>query len=520
MPATGVAPVPPEPATGAVRVASKAGGTGARRTVETRPRELVATRKRVDASVAGWAGFGAIVAMVLASTHIGNLPQNGNGRWWFTLPTLGGLLGTQVLWVIFYAALATVIAAWWQLGRLSRRGELSQGQVLAILAAWSMPLLLGPPMFSGDMYSYAAQGTLAHEGLNPYQLGPVALAPGPLLSSVAGVWLYTPAPYGPLFLAIAREVMVLFGGSLVASIMVMRLTEMIGIALLVRFLPRLATRMGGDPVRAIWLGVLSPVPLFSLISSGHNDTLMVGFLIAGVTLAMEERPLAGVALCAVAMAVKLPAVAGIGFITVMWGYRSETMRERATVFAKAGGVTLAVAATTTWLAGLGWGWLNPSTLSTPTALTLASAPVAAVGLTVANLLQALGAEVTTSVVVGTAQVIGAAAAVAVSVAMLLRAKGRCMPPALAVSFLAVVLLGPVLWPWYLTWGLVILAATRAHDMPALALTATAAALIVLPDGSSVGVGLAYIPVAALSLAVTIWALRSGRWRALLPESIS
>ncbi|MDA8392942.1 MAG: polyprenol phosphomannose-dependent alpha 1,6 mannosyltransferase MptB [Actinomycetota bacterium] len=488
--------------------------------METRPRELVASRRQVDASLAGWTGFGAIVVMVLASTHIGNVPQNGGGRWWFTLPTLGGVFASPVLWVLFYAALATMVGAWWQLGRLGKQGMLSQRQVVTILAAWCVPLLLGPPMFSGDMYSYAAQGTLAHEGLNPYQLGPIALAPGPLLSSVAPVWLYTPAPYGPLFLFVAKEVMVVFGGSVVGSVMVMRLTEMLGVVLLVRFLPRLAVHMGADPVRALWIGVLSPVPLFSLISSGHNDTLMVGFLVAGVALAMEDRPLAGVALCAVAMTIKLPAVAGVGFIGMMWSYRFERIAERAKVMAKSAAVTLIVAAAATWLAGLGWGWLNPSTLSTPTALTLAAAPVAAVGLTVANLLQVLGAGVATSVVVGTAQVVGAATAVGLSVAMLLRAKGRCMPPALAVSFLAVVLLGPVLWPWYLTWGLVLLAATRAQDLPALALMAVVAALIVLPDGSSIGVGPAYVPVAVLSLAVAVWAVRSGRWRSLLPELIS
>ena len=67
---------------------------------------------------------------------------------------------------------------------------------------------------------------------------------------------------------------------------------------------------------ALWLGALSPLALFSFVSSGHNDALMVGLLVAGVTLAVEGRLLAGLVLCALAATVKLPAAAAVVFLAV------------------------------------------------------------------------------------------------------------------------------------------------------------------------------------------------------------
>ena len=40
---------------------------------------------------------------------------------------------------------------------------------------WSAPLVLAPPLFSRDGWSYAAQGMLTHLGLSPYEHGPAAL---------------------------------------------------------------------------------------------------------------------------------------------------------------------------------------------------------------------------------------------------------------------------------------------------------------------------------------------------------
>src|ERR1700754_1013375 len=93
--------------------------------------------------------------------------------------------------------------AWLMLGRFalgSRR--MSRSQLDRTLLLWALPLLIAPPMYSKDVYSYLAQSQIARIGLDPYRVGP---APGLGLDhvftlTVPSMWRDTPAPYGPLFL--------------------------------------------------------------------------------------------------------------------------------------------------------------------------------------------------------------------------------------------------------------------------------------------------------------------------------
>ncbi|MGH9102059.1 MAG: polyprenol phosphomannose-dependent alpha 1,6 mannosyltransferase MptB [Acidimicrobiales bacterium] len=464
----------------------------------------------------GWVAMGVVASagLALLGTRLGNLPGDGSGRWWFGLPGTG-LSTNPLIWVAFYASMGLMVLAWLGVGRQARAGHLPTPAIVGILAVWAVPLLLGPPLFSQDIYSYAAQGTLAHDGLNPYTTGPIALAPGPVLASVAPVWATTPAPYGPLFVAVSGLVMAFLGHSLVVAVTVLRLLELVGIALVAAFLPRLARSVGADPGVALWLGILSPVALFSFVASGHNDALMVGLLVAGVTLAVERRPAAGVVLCALATAVKVPAAAGIAFVAFTWIRSRATWRQRAAttgLCALLAAVTLAVV---TWASGLGWGWLGPQVLSVPTDVTLGAAPVNALSVSAYHLLHLAGAPVSRSVVVLTGQVLGGLCAAAVAVLALVRSGRRSLAQALAIALLAVVLVGPVLWPWYLTWGIALLAGTSSQRSRALVVVAALAAFLVQPDGATILGGQAYVGVALVTLAALAWLLRTGRWRSLL-----
>jgi alpha-1,6-mannosyltransferase len=66
--------------------------------------------------------------------------------------------------------------AWLMLGRFalgSRR--MSRSQLDRTLLLWVLPLLIAPPMYSKDVYSYLAQSQISRLGLDPYRVGP---APG------------------------------------------------------------------------------------------------------------------------------------------------------------------------------------------------------------------------------------------------------------------------------------------------------------------------------------------------------
>src|SRR4030095_10973261 len=159
---------------------------------------------------------------------------------------------------------------------------------LAMLMWWSAPLVLAPPMFSRDVYSYLAQGALVWQGLGPYAVGPAALGAGhPLTAQVHPLWLDTPAPYGPVFLALAAAVVGLSGTHIVVGVLGMRLSALASVAALALAIPRLAARHRVDAGRALWLAVLNPLVLLHAVAGAHNDALMTALLVLGLLLAAK-----------------------------------------------------------------------------------------------------------------------------------------------------------------------------------------------------------------------------------------
>ena len=123
--------------------------------------------------------------------------------------------------------------AWLMLGRFAigslrnknangERGpvrRMSRGQLDRTLLLWILPLLIAPPMYSKDVYSYLAQSQIARLGKDPYTEGPaVALGLDHVFTlSVPSLWRETPAPYGPLFLWIGKGISRLTGDDIVAG---------------------------------------------------------------------------------------------------------------------------------------------------------------------------------------------------------------------------------------------------------------------------------------------------------------
>ena len=176
--------------------------------------------------------------------------------------------------------------------------------------AWSLPLLLAPPLFSRDGWSYAAQGTLAHRGISPYEHGPWSLVgprsvPGPIVEGVDARWMATPAPYGPV---------PLIGGDLAAGltsdpwllVVAHRLIALVGLVLLAWAVPRLARWCGANPALASCLVLASPLMVANGVAGLHNDLLMVGLMAAALVVAREHGWVAGAVLGGLAAGVKLP----------------------------------------------------------------------------------------------------------------------------------------------------------------------------------------------------------------------
>lgn len=434
-----------------------------------------ASRRRVSAPAAGWVLLGLASSVVLMVTG-GRLTA---GFHWWLRPAIHPITLERA---IFYAGMAGLVIAWLGLARVARAERHKPRWVAAVAFIWCLPLLVGPPLFSHDIYSYLAQGTIAHLGLSPYRYTPVVLGRlghPQVLQAVDPFWRRATAPYGPLFLGIISLIVGLTGSNVVAGVVLIRLFDLIGLVLLAVFVPRLARRMGTDPVRAVWLAVASPLILLQLVAPGHNDLLMAGMLAMGVAVATEGRPLLGIAVCMLAATIKLPAVAGAVFIAVAWLRAAPSWRVRAELAAKAIAVAVAVAAAVTLVTGFGVGWISTSLFSTPGKVRLAVTPATDISFTIAK----LGSDLSFHDVEPVLRTLMLIATVLAVLALLGRTRWRTLIPCLGLALIAAAIGGPALWPWYLAWGLALLAAWKVtQNSRVVVIAIIVASFLVKPDG--------------------------------------
>jgi alpha-1,6-mannosyltransferase len=459
-----------------------------------------------------WTALGALGSAGIAvfGTSIGAVPRPGPDRYWVHFAGVGS---TQ-LHLGFYAGVLILLGAWVGVGLHARQGGLTISRCWVLLGCWGLPLFLGPPVFSRDIYSYVAQGLLAHHGLNPYHVAPAALGDGRQLESIAHVWRNTASPYGPLFVAVSRATVTVAGYSLDAQVIAFRVLELLGVGAIMVFVPRLARRLGTDPGIALWLAALSPLALFSYIASGHNDALMVGLLVAGVTLAMEGRLAFGVALCALGALIKLPAALAIVFLAAV-AFRRASADERWRVFVKTVVVSAVVLVTGTVLAGYGWTWLSLAALRVPAELRILATPSVSLGVFFSAIAHDIGIPVSRGVVVSVTQVICGLIVVAGTLWLLWNAHRSNVVRFIGLALLLFALGSPTLWPWYLLWGLTLLAATTAQRSKLLAAVAGLAMLVVGAGGSPMLNGLAYVVTAPLLLAGCVWFFRDRHWQTVV-----
>ncbi|BBX96887.1 alpha-(1-_6)-mannopyranosyltransferase A [Mycobacterium lacus] len=395
--------------------------------------------------------------------------------------------------ILLWAGVGLMVIAWLVLGRrlLADPGPNSATEftMRATTAFWLAPLLLSVPVFSRDTYSYLAQGALLRDGFDPYAVGPVA-NPNALLDNVSPIWTITTAPYGPVFILVAKLVTMAVGNHVIVGTMLLRLCMLPGLALLIWAAPRLARQLGTSGATALWICVLNPLVLIHLMGGVHNEMLMVGLMAAGIALTLQRRHVLGITLITVAIAVKATAGLALPFLFWVWmrhlrdrrGYRPV----QAFLVAAASSLVIFVAvfAVLSAVAGVGLGWLTALAGSVKI-INWLTVPTAA-----ANLIHAFGRSIFAVdfyALLRVTRFIGIAV-IAVSLPLLwwrFRRDDRAALTGIAWSMLIVVLFVPAALPWYYSWPLAVAAplAQSRRAMAAIAGFSTWVMVIFKPDGS-------------------------------------
>jgi alpha-1,6-mannosyltransferase len=387
------------------------------------------------------------------------------GSWFFGIPPRAAVSGVtpppgQNLFVgivLVYAGMVLLMRAWYDIYKVTERHPGIPVRKLApVFVIWVLPLLVVAPLFSRDVYSYAAQGEMMSHGINPYQYGPAVLGVNSWVSPVDTLWQNVTSPYGPLFLGAAGAIVQLTGHNELATVAAMRVLMLGGVVLIGVFLPKLARSYGYDGSTAFAFGVLNPLVILHLVGGAHNDALMLGLLVAGITVARQGRPVVGVILVTLAACVKVPAAIGIIYIGWEWLGDGATRVERIRPVVTAMVIAAIVMEIVTKVVGVGWGWIGA--LGNPDTVKSYLDPSTAIGLFSGHLLHSLGFPDKTRGILSVAR--GGLFLVAgiIGARLLWKSNRQTSGRALGWTLLAVTVLGPVMQPWYLAWGVVFLAA--------------------------------------------------------------
>lgn len=426
---------------------------------------------------ARWMGTAGALLLGLGGLGAGALPVVENP---YTDFPAGALMARmlQTSTMVCFIGIGLLVVAWVmlapftgaiQFGRGKPPGVVSLSMLRRTFLAWSLPILASAPMFTQDIYSYLANGAITRMGMDPYQAGPVDLlgADHPLARSVPLIWAYSPSPYGPVALGLAKLISITTGDSIAMGVFAHRLASIIGVALAGWALVNLARRCKVLPQAAVWLGVLNPLTILHLIGGIHNEAVLLGFMLCGVELGLRaldmKRPwltsisiIASGFLISCAGMVKVTGFLALGFVGMEIARRTRVPLWAAVLIQAA--VLVASVALLAWITGIGLGWIT----SQGGAVTIRSwmSGTTAVGVIAGWFGMLLGLGDHTEAVLVVTRNVGIVLILVFTVRMLFATlRGRIAAVGgLGVSTLVLVVLFPVVHPWYALWAIFPLAA--------------------------------------------------------------
>jgi hypothetical protein len=268
---------------------------------------------------AAWAGAIVVALSTVAwAAWLYRLPADYTCSWGVNAEGVAHFAG--VLGVPWRAVTAPSFAVGFRLGAaaafLAYIGMLARWLVraapparrLAWLAGATLLILAvaGPPALSPDVYAYVgyARLQLIH-GLNPYETSQLALV---RLGDPTGAFLHWPlsSPYGPLWTLTSLAAVFVFPRTVIwGPLVLLKLVCAAAVLAMGEGGRRLAERLTPGRGSLVYGAlVLNPLFLMEGVVNGHNDVVMMAFVVWALAMAVEERHDLSFALLGLGAAVK------------------------------------------------------------------------------------------------------------------------------------------------------------------------------------------------------------------------
>ncbi|GFZ80195.1 polyprenol phosphomannose-dependent alpha 1,6 mannosyltransferase MptB [Nesterenkonia alkaliphila] len=411
-------------------------------------------------------GFAGSLLVLFGSFGVGWLANaSAINRWSWVIPLRTEPWGVSLSTVALTLGCWVMFHAWLLLGRALREADRKAWQpgslriVNIATAVWSVPHLLCVPIFSRDVYAYVNQGRLVLAGRDPYQDG-VSQLDNWFHFGTDPMWAQSETPYGPMFLWIEAAVMQITNQHVDTAVFLFRLACVAGVVLLMYYLPKLASALGVHGGRAQWLASANPLFIISFISSAHNDALMMGFALAGIYYAVTadkhwSRGALAAVLVTVSIGMKIITMVLLPFIGLLWAahlYQRYPQLHiwvwRFICWAATAGIAGIILLLVGAVNGYGLRWVMVLAGTGDTGKSFWS-PMGILDDALSNTLHAFGQDA--SWTLDLLRVLGRAASVLIVLGLMFFGRDRHILQRMTWAFTALVVLSPIIHPWYLLW---------------------------------------------------------------------
>lgn len=391
--------------------------------------------------------------------------------------------------ITFVVGAAMLSLAWLMLIARVERSPLPERDrtraVIVTALLWFAPVLLGPPLLSSDIYSYAAEGEMASRGIDPTSDAIYKLQYGDFISRTDPIWRTSNGnPYGPVQMGTVATIVEATGHDIDLTLWGLRLLAVGAVLASIWGLSEIARHYGVSPPVAIAIGIANPIAVLHLVGGAHNDALLLALLATGCALALRGKWPLAVLCIALATGVKLPAAAALIYLGWERAGVGAVLRTRVKVIGKALACSGALIAALCIFGRIGlFGWIASMQNAGKTTGTLSL--TTRFGYVVSSILRAIGLPANDATWIALFRLVGLAAAGYICLRLLGMTRRIGAVQCAAISMMAVVLLGPVVWPWYLAPSIALLgAAGVGRWRPALLVLTISFAFEVFPRGNS------------------------------------
>ena len=333
--------------------------------------------------------------------------------------------------------------------------------MIAIVTCWSLPQVFALTIYSRDMFSYYGQGMVMAHGLNPYKQGVSEIA-NFMQNGADPQWAESPPPYGPISLKIEEFIARIVDGNIDLAIFLFRLVSVLAVIGILFFVVKLAQLYKYNQTRALWQVGANPLFIASFIASGHNDSLMTMFMLAGLYFAKRYPNVyggvLGVTMVTFGVGVKPLALVVLPFVGLLWAGNNASWVRKFTIWFISGIILLAELAILGYISDLGFGWV--SALSTTGGQYIWYTPIGLVIGFIGLFAHGDSFDAVKKILENIGKLLGILSAL--SFAFVGRYRNVVRYAGLAI--LAMLFFSPMIQSWYILWAVPMIAATglRSH----------------------------------------------------------